>query len=58
MSFTFTELLVYVVLFGSFAIVFGYILVRAMTIAHYRSRTEYDRQRDWDKRGDNDNGKV
>jgi hypothetical protein len=53
------EYIVYFALFGSFAIVFGYILVRAMTTAHYRSRTEYDRRTAWDsKQGDNDNGKV
>jgi hypothetical protein len=37
---------------GMFAIVFGYVLVRALTTAHYRSRIDYDRRRAWESRED------
>ena len=46
------EYLVWLVVGGLFAIVFGYIMVRAMTTAHYHSRTDYERRRAWEERED------
>ena len=53
------EYIFWFVLCGIAVIVFGYILMRALTISYYRSRSEYDR-RMWDKndskyKGEKDN---
>ena len=46
------EYLIWSIAGGLFTVAFGFVLVRAVTTAYYRSRIDYDRLREDDRRED------